>query len=472
LIIGVVGLAFPFHLLSWHQMLCEELALSVPMSDMFNNTSPVSYQRRQRMMSASPDSTVDPFQRSHSGNSAPMFRVNKLLALQQEIEDDARQLKSTQQYLSTIFRIPQNASTSASSCLEPQNSNNSSNSNLDSLMRLHDLGIPVCWLDSAIRNRILPWSTIAKNYGDTPRIIGLDQCQALQQAIPKLEDRWLAVAGLFHSGTNLLFTLLSHHCNMRPSLPTTTPALSSSSTYRGIAWQVSWGKHQPAYVRDTLYRVTSKLSPSQQLPVVMIRHPYTWMESMCQESYKVSFLTFKGGSCPDRFTHYVGTKRSIPVKVLYGYGVKYYESVAHLYDRWYRDYLYSATTTATTNSSSFPRLMVRLEDLIHHPKRVVQKVCECAGGIFHWNTTMATSTTITSPSDKNIPSNLLSSSSLTLLLGNVKEGKHGHNSSSHSTGFLQAWMGSNVTSLISNSIKDYARQVLDDNMMKLFHYQL
>merc|ERR1711983_112282 len=32
------------------------------------------------------------------------------------------------------------------------------------------------------------------------------------------------------------------------------------------------------------------------------------------------------------------------------------------------------------NVSSFPRLIIRYEDLLFHPKKVIDKVCQCGGG--------------------------------------------------------------------------------------------
>ncbi len=365
-------------------------------------------------------------------------------------------------------------------------------SNVDSLIRIQDmLGFPVCWLDPDIRSRVTPWSTIVRKYGNTPRIFGLDQCHAFQQSIPKLEDRWLSIAGLFHSGTNLLFELLSEHCDMRPQvviIPTTTNLSASSSNHSqkrlqfrtarsradkfdGVAWQVTWGKHNPAHVRKSFTRKAvpgvinvPDITKAQQLPVVIIRHPYSWMESMCYQSYSVGFVTPHGHSCPDKFTVEPRTNQSIPVKVTFGSGVEYYQSVAHLYNEWYREYVYNAT---------FPLLVVRIEDLIHHPKVVIQQICQCAGGIFDWNLSITTDMTTLSfihnnnetddPSDTQLPA-------WAMLLGSVNEGKRGHDTS-RSPGFLQAWTEPKLK-LVSRVTRNFTRRVLDSDLMKLFHYQL
>lgn len=48
-----------------------------------------------------------------------------------------------------------------------------------------------------------------------------------------------------------------------------------------------------------------------------------------------------------------------------------YTSLAHLYNEWYNAYF---------NVTSYPRLMVRLEDIIFRAEEVVPKICECYGG--------------------------------------------------------------------------------------------
>lgn len=49
---------------------------------------------------------------------------------------------------------------------------------------------------------------------------------------------------------------------------------------------------------------------------------------------------------------------------------KEHESILHLWNDYYQEYL----------DVSFPRLIVRIEDLIFHPEIVTKSVCECAGG--------------------------------------------------------------------------------------------
>jgi hypothetical protein len=250
---------------------------------------------------------------------------------------------------------------------------------------------------------------------------------------------------------------------MRSSTTTTSTITSQQSSSPhvsqekqhgdGIAWQVSWGKHNPAHDREhfttksTASGKTTAISKSQQLPVVMIRHPYAWLESMCHQPYGVIFLTPIGKHCPNVLTHIPNMRQGISVKVPYGSGVEFYDSVAHLYQEWYREYLYYNDTT----TSAFPRLIVRMEDLIHHPQVTLRQVCECAGGSFHWSADYITTLS---------------------LLTNVKGTTLGHGKS-RSTGFLKAWIDEDPKlKLVSSASKEYTRQVINADMMNLFQYQL
>jgi len=61
---------------------------------------------------------------------------------------------------------------------------------------------------------------------------------------------------------------------------------------------------------------------------------------------------------------------SFHVKVVFEKtSIMYWKSLVHLWSDWYQ-YYYHAT---------YPRLMVRFEDMLFHPKAVVQAIAECAG---------------------------------------------------------------------------------------------
>lgn len=51
-----------------------------------------------------------------------------------------------------------------------------------------------------------------------------------------------------------------------------------------------------------------------------------------------------------------------------------YESLAHMWKEWYKPYFLDERYNQT------PRLIVRHEDLVYRPEKVIQKICECVGG--------------------------------------------------------------------------------------------
>jgi len=60
----------------------------------------------------------------------------------------------------------------------------------------------------------------------------------------------------------------------------------------------------------------------------------------------------------------------VPVKVVYKMFNKTHDSLADFWNVWYQEYV----------NAPFPRLIVRFEDVIFHPKAVTKMACECAGG--------------------------------------------------------------------------------------------
>jgi hypothetical protein len=158
----------------------------------------------------------------------------------------------------------------------------------------------------------------------------------------------------------------------------------------------AWGKHTPAHYR---IRHSTKLSTDIDrhsiLPIVMVRNPYTWMKSMCHNPYAASWgHTTK--NCPhlmiDEADEGVRQEREgswNPVTVTYGAGVEKYKSLQHLWNDWYNEYytvLKQFRIQKKINfddenaSSSYPLLLVRIEDIIFHTEETVTKLCNCAGG--------------------------------------------------------------------------------------------
>ena len=216
---------------------------------------------------------------------------------------------------------------------------------------------------SDISTKIPPWSDINQRYGPIfPKIIGLERCEDYRKNTPK-NQAWVAPAGLFHSGTNLLHNMLAGTC-------------------RGLIpqGQVPYGKHNPirAATEDN-YRIPTKdvykavKNLDRVLPIVMVRNPLDWMESMCQQRFAVSWNQSAGGNstntqqlpCPSLDT-------PIHAKLYRNFN---YNNVLEFWEDWNSEY-YNYTG---------PRLMVRLEDLVYSPVKTLKEICNCAGGEFRYD---------------------------------------------------------------------------------------
>ncbi len=127
-------------------------------------------------------------------------------------------------------------------------------------------------------NEVPKFSQILNNYGGSnePVILGLEYCEEYRQTIKK-KQRAIGPAGLFSTGTNLLHDLIKSNCDP----PGHNPLKFALN-------QVPWGKHNPPEARG-IHMVNNIKNliqdPMAVMPVVSIRHPYTWMSAMCKHSY-------------------------------------------------------------------------------------------------------------------------------------------------------------------------------------------
>lgn len=284
--------------------------------------------------------------------------------------------------------------------------------------------------------RLPPWWWIESQYGEEPRILGLDRCEhfrTLNRGRP--DDITIAPSGLFNSGTNLLHQMLEANCYF--------PQKSDHAYYHGRAFQPPWGKHTPREFRESHtidHELYQHLPIHAVLPVVLIRHPYDWLKSVCDQPYAVHWrdrdMNRTDFVCP-WIVH--PDNQTQEVVVTYGSGHQRYESVAHLWNRWNRGYY---------ESMAFPRIMIRMEDLIFYPHQVLPKICHCAGG------------SMLHPGRFEIP------------LESAKKDTAGHRQK-FSTTYLQAIVKyGNLRTWERFPLRDHiaARAILDTEMMQAFGY--
>jgi hypothetical protein len=221
----------------------------------------------------------------------------------------------------------------------------------------------------------------------------------------------------------------------------------------GNSWEVPWGKHTPAIFRTNFTKGHPNYDKSEVLPVVLVRNPYSWMKSICRNSYTIRFQERHKKTCPRLKTSTTNNNNDNnsnswnKVTVRYGAGTMHHESVAHLWNEWNGFYYHDP---------ELPRLMVRFEDLIFRPKEVTEQICKCAGGILGHR-----------QDDMDAPVD-----GFHYVSQSAKKGS-GHGSVKERNGLVDSWIkyGSN------DPKQDYspdqlasANEVLDMDLMREFHY--
>ena len=208
------------------------------------------------------------------------------------------------------------------------------------------------------------WEQVTDIFGTEPVILGLENCEAYRQAVPA-QNRSILPAGNFNTGTNLFPEFFHRNCAGR---------------FPQNLMQVNWGKHNLANARLENYVVNKTkyqaILSEHVLAVVMVRHPVSWMFSTCVHSYGARWR-HNERNCPHLLHENRTDGKLNYVRVSYGwnrYGRKQtpYKSLIHFWRDWIHSYI--------KPDLPFPRLIIRLEDVVFRPEAVLKKVCECAGG--------------------------------------------------------------------------------------------
>ena len=229
----------------------------------------------------------------------------------------------------------------------------------------------------------------------------------------------------------------------------------------------AWGKHTP--VDDENVRQGHKtksgsaLIANEVFPAITVRDPAVWSASMCRHPYAVEWThntepqKIAGDSdnkgqqhCPNFVPNEIDIAlnatlkdaKSIPVSITYAEFVREHDSLLHHWNDYYRAYY----------DASFPRLLVRYEDLIFFPQKVTQAVCTCAGGNF-----------------------LKPGQSFRYMVESAKKGAaHGNEKTGYVNAIIkygsgtQRWKSGGVT----DADRRFAVQHLDRELMQRFGYQL
>jgi hypothetical protein len=234
---------------------------------------------------------------------------------------------------------------------EDPHSNAADNGRARVVRMLEEAGVKVT---EAMVTKLPTWKQITELYGSHPRLFNEESCAVYRAKVPP-ERRMIGPAGMFSTGTNLLTTLLKNNCKIPERVQ--LYGVNATREQHGMRWQVPWGKHTQQQYRDQHATEKAKdIIKNDLLPVVTIRHPYFWMQSMCKNPYTAKWPHQGTTNCP----HLVKsggdgnatTKNWNNVTVKYGAGTENYQSLAHLYNDWYHGY---------TQHAKYPWLMIRME---------------------------------------------------------------------------------------------------------------
>jgi hypothetical protein len=216
------------------------------------------------------------------------------------------------------------------------------------------------------RIQTLPkWTQVVELYGDETIVVGMDRCEEYRRKTPPSEV-YVAVAGLFNTGTNLL----EYHLRMNLKHPANT---------RHSRGAVPWGKHRPAAVKWT-HTADHSLTDKKEyaLPVVIVRDPLQFMQSMCRHPYSTKWR-HGDHHCPNLVPSDLDRTKYKNLQETFGVTVKFdsnssmhTDSLAELWSSWYNEYYVEV---------DYPILMIRFEDLVFRPVSVMEKVAECMGGV-------------------------------------------------------------------------------------------
>jgi hypothetical protein len=224
-------------------------------------------------------------------------------------------------------------------------------------------------IDKDLADQLPTWDQVVSLYGDKPIIHGLETCEPYRKAV-RAEDRMTGPAGMFNTGTNLLYELLKVNCDIKEAR-----RKFREPKRNGMRWQVPWGKHNPPTThrfRNIAKAWGKGIKQGDFFPIVLIKDPYTWMGSQCRHKY-ATYWGHDDEHCPN-LVRWMIPDAIVPseVRVKFALQMKAYISLLDVWNKWYEEW----------ESMDFPHITTRFEDLLFHGEEVTKVACECVGGVF------------------------------------------------------------------------------------------
>lgn len=133
----------------------------------------------------------------------------------------------------------------------------------------------------------------------------------------------------------------------------------------------------------------------------------------------------------------ISTGVTMNVTVTYAEFTRQHATLVEFWNDWYKAYV----------EAPFPRLIVRFEDVVFHPKQITKTVCECAGGIL----------------DPSRP--------FRYIVDSAKKGAaHGTEKTSYVDALIKYGTEEGRYKGFEPEDLEYAREQLDPDLMRLFGY--
>lgn len=217
--------------------------------------------------------------------------------------------------------------------------------------------------------------------GDEPVVIGMERCAEFRRQFGP--NRTIGMAGLFNSGTNALLHSLQANIGIPGNnISDWGDFFGAYKELNGIQFQVPWWKHNPQIGnwsccgRHCCGR--HQMKHRHILPVVVVRDPISWRHSMCTAPYNMYWDGSRSrgnlGNCPVMNHAANGSIVSPPVyfhiKPVQRPKTVEYTSLVQVWNEFYGSYV----------DATYPRLIVRQEDVLLQMPKVVEKIRKCIGG--------------------------------------------------------------------------------------------
>lgn len=159
---------------------------------------------------------------------------------------------------------------------------------------LHEIQAAGLNLTKSLCRKLPRWDQVEQLYGKGPIILGLETCARYRQLISAEANHGTAlpplpkVAGLWNCGTTTLTQLFLHNFQGYQKYNYDKDDMKKDHDHNKKQSQsslydvtVTWGKHTPVIWKyNNTWPQTKNESRDHILPVVVVRDPYRWMNSM------------------------------------------------------------------------------------------------------------------------------------------------------------------------------------------------